>query len=249
MSAPDFTQLERDYLNYAKIYSLEEQINKAKKAEQKSPIAKTTEVSQSFFPLLISNVVPSIYKHEFKPFNDITRNATPSNSKVMALKSEIDELQEKITSNLCPVDAENINQLIIDLIGGKKAYTLLKDINLHNIVLSHGSIDFITPDNLIEPVAKFTDKLGRQGIAICAFKKNETTFKVQTFYQEMKNSPNWVCGGDTIIPVEGKYLIESGVVNSSAYIKLKSLLQNRKVTIEYAQDKDKTTEWILKDVK
>jgi hypothetical protein len=87
--------------------------------------------------------------------------------------------------------------------------------------------------------------LGRQGIAICAFMKNDTTLKVQTFYQEMLNSPNWVSAGDTIIPVEGKSLINNGVLEPTAYLKLKLLLQNKKVTIESAQDKRKTTEWFL----
>ncbi len=140
---------------------------------------------------------------------------------MITLKSEINQLRNKILK-FQPTKIENVNQLILDLVGGTAIYERIPSINLGKRIHSHGAINFITPEMMMPyPLVKFTDALGRQGMAICVFDNTEAKFKVQTFYQEIANSPDWITSGERCIAVDGKYLIKSGTLDTHAYGVLK----------------------------
>ena len=124
--------------------------------------------------------------------------------------------------------------LIKFICGGPEAFDALPSLDLGDLTGYTGSIDFITPDMMTHAVMKFTDKLGRQGIAVCMFKEDDKQQVsgplVQTFFQRSYNSNEWHDAGANCIPVNG-CLILAGIVKVEALKNLQKLLTQKECKI------------------
>ncbi len=158
------------------------------------------------------------------------------------LLNNIKLYEGKVDSNFNYSNVDNVDKLINEMFN----YEKLPTIDIGKTRLRNGAINFIKPSQFPDnsPVGQFRDVNGRKGLAACATCDHGKTHKVQTFYQEVSNSPQWVSGGYAIIPVVGKYLIENGSVSVQACTDLQTLLRDKEITIK-SKIHGKDVTWVL----
>jgi hypothetical protein len=121
--------------------------------------------------------------------------------------------------------------LMISVCGGKEKYDQLPELKItkdHYRSKSFEYVDNIMPGDMSASVMRFTDLMGRPGIAIRAQRFEYP--EVQAFFQRYYLEPSWTDGGSNIISVSG-YIINNNGVQEESIEKLRQLIKEGQVGI------------------
>lgn len=218
------------YKKYADYYAQIDSLDKEKETLQGQINTKEREVKQHKSQIISNSCCPffdglrSMFSEDnsYSTGREILSNLEVRKTDVI---NKIRDVNLKLTNLTEAVkNPQNAFTLMVEILSLDR-WKELKVLNLGNRVGLHSCIDFIKPEEMIDSIMLLSEKMQRQGLAICALHTETGRICVQTFYQLEVGSSEWTSSGDNIIFVSG-YLISNGLVNISAINDLKKLVNN-----------------------